>query len=97
MSVAKHTPGPWSVFDRRTALEILAGETTIADVRQNGQGDANAQLIAAAPQMLLALKVAEPWLGKLIADGGHMKAAAPNHAVRSLEMVAAAIAQATEG
>jgi hypothetical protein len=97
MSVAKHTPGPWSVFDRRTTSEIRAGETIIADVRQNGQGNANAQLIAAAPQMLLALKVAEPLLGKLIADGGHTKAAAPNHAVRSLEMVAAAIAQATEG
>jgi hypothetical protein len=97
MSVAKHTPGPWSVFDRRTTSEIRAGETTIADVRQNGQGNANAQLIAAAPQMLLALKVAEPWLGKLIADGGHLEAAMPNHAVRALEMVVAAIAQATEG
>lgn len=65
--------------------------------RAEVEGQANARLIAAAPDMLTALKRAAPWLGKLIADGGHMHSVAPNDAIGTLERVEAAIAKATGG
>jgi hypothetical protein len=35
-------------------------------------------------ELLFALKRCVPWLGKMIADGGHLQAVAPNDAVLSL-------------
>ena len=69
---------------------------------------ANAALIAAAPEtaaeldrlravnveLLAALKRNVQWVGKLIADGGHINAAAPNAAVYALAQGEAAIARA---
>lgn len=43
---------------------------------------------------LAALMRVVPWLGKMIADGGHMTSVAPNDAIRSLQMAEAAIAKA---
>ena len=45
-------------------------------------------------RMLAALKRAAPWLGRLIADGGHLNSVMPGDAVRTLEMVESAIAEA---
>lgn len=67
MSAAKHTPGPWSVNDRRDSGVMNNGVYVMADrnfVRVfNEWGDdemqlANARLIAAAPELLEALKAA---------------------------------------
>ena len=67
----KHTQGPWhvgvgngtgSVFSERGRMRLDAGATTlypIADIVQGwdeGEDDANARLIAAAPEMLDALE-----------------------------------------
>lgn len=57
--------------------------------------EANARLIAAAPCMLEALQRVIPWMGRLIADGGHLNCVAPNDAVGALAQAEAAIARAT--
>lgn len=53
MSNSKHTPGPWSRMGR--SIGVGAGEIATAwDF--DGRQIANARLIAAAPEMLAALK-----------------------------------------
>ena len=53
-----HTPGPWKVFDRTLvgtddiAVANVKGSDSISDA----QDEANARLIAAAPELLAALK-----------------------------------------
>ena len=55
----KHTPGPWHVsqlWAGYTGAEIRAGDTKLAILLINGHnaehGEANARLIAAAPDLL---------------------------------------------
>lgn len=59
----QHTPGPWQVEKQRTGMEcpvvMIAGLTaaTVYNVTRNTrENDANARLMAAAPEMLEALK-----------------------------------------
>lgn len=68
-----HTPGPWRVGDTTITEDarpyIFADGCIVAKayrVTVNGElpGEANARLIAAAPDMLLALKVALTWSDK---------------------------------
>lgn len=67
----KHTPGPWKVnnvfLDNAPNRFIVSqgkwGGRNVADCGESGQGDwdineANARLIAAAPELLEALRVA---------------------------------------
>jgi hypothetical protein len=74
---AKHTPGPWIAVpnggDDEDIRALLVGKndqygdfTTIADCRSRWIPDeeANARLIAAAPDMLAALTLVEPILGR---------------------------------
>lgn len=67
MIEAKHTPGPWAVTDCAIGgPSVTAGKSVIADIRtfggvhangeQNTKTLANASLIAAAPDLLDALK-----------------------------------------
>ena len=58
--MSQHTPGPWkaSEFIREAGLEIVAEGQCIARAYPILQRDANAQLIAAAPELLAALKEA---------------------------------------
>ncbi len=68
MSAAKHTPGPWYVSKRNPLRVIESGPRalTLATVGTNGHGvtaegaqaeaEANARLIAAAPELLDALR-----------------------------------------
>lgn len=53
-----HTPGPWkaSEFMEGAGLEIVADGRCIARAYPVLQRDANARLIAAAPELLAALK-----------------------------------------
>jgi len=66
MTATKHTQGPWQVFQKWPGyhgIEIRSGDISIADLRVNGHnavhGEANARLIAAAPEMLEALQAQE--------------------------------------
>lgn len=100
MSAAKHTPGPWLVErDRSISAPTPAGspvvlsEVTVAEVRSGGcasleQADANARLIAAAPDMLEALQAI------MFRIQGDLQ---PDHewAVVERELAIAAIAKAT--
>lgn len=56
----KHTPGPWTVEDDGGGPYIMAGKEDIvsgvAPWKDDDKAHANAQLIAAAPDLLEALK-----------------------------------------
>ena len=56
MSAAKHTPGPWTVESNDTRY-IVGGGYWIAQMH-GGNSEANARLIAAAPDMAKALRLA---------------------------------------
>lgn len=77
MSEAKHTPGPWHVngdcwvgFDRNNAEAGGYQFCAVAHVMERiGSLDANASLIAAAPELLQACKGAIPVLECAIEAG----------------------------
>ena len=59
--MTEHTPGPWAIRDapdeiRNAAVEYWidgdVGGVPIADIKTNGATQANARLIAAAPELL---------------------------------------------
>jgi hypothetical protein len=60
MSAPKHTPGPWVVSRTHAGYRIQepALSRIIADIRwkSSGMDEANARLIAAAPEMAEALR-----------------------------------------
>jgi len=80
MSKVAHTPGPWTVTDNNWEVSSVYGpdDCLIAEVQihpsvtEENQHElepvkeANARLIAAAPELLSALKMAQVWLD---ADG----------------------------
>lgn len=59
MSAMKHTPGPWRVESGPYYRAIRVDGEVIADMRQIGRSfnESNAQLIAAAPELLEALEL----------------------------------------
>ena len=67
MSEIKHTPGPWAetyLPQHRMRIFAAGGQTTICDVAlwtaDYDEQQANARLIAAAPDLLEALKALLP-------------------------------------
>lgn len=68
---AKHTPGPWFV-DRLSEHGYLlvkpVGGQVVAQIDPVEEEEANARLIAAAPDLLDALKAAECTLANIQAD-----------------------------
>jgi hypothetical protein len=78
--MSEHTPGPWILSDEtehdRLRSKLIYGrpEGMLAIVRVEHQGgyygDANARLIAAAPDMLAALKVAREGLSAALVRTG---------------------------
>ncbi len=86
------TPGPWIVTaggvlrHAATKTEIAVFDTT------RGPWLENANICAAAPDLLFAALVAESWLQSAIDDGAHS-----DRARADLEKVRAAIAQARGG
>lgn len=94
--MSKHTPGPWvarQAIMRGMVAEISAqlGEArwTVAHVDSIDGGDkdaANAHLIAAAPELLAALRMARTW----VAGFDH-----EDRARADLSVIDAAIAKAT--
>lgn len=113
--MSKHTPGPWLhdydgdhrtryvyVFDRTPAVEIARVDLAYSGSGILGEGKANFRLIAAAPDLLEALREAECALS-LMHSYGHCSAdsytgvrdVAQVRAGNALETVSAAIAKAT--
>jgi hypothetical protein len=80
----KHTPGPWQyAFEGGTAAFIMEGDgTTVAKISTTENSTAhrnlpaNARLIAAAPDLLEALKFAQSIIGHPDDAGSQMIAAA---------------------
>ena len=93
MTDSKHTPGPWAVVDDYgMAFEIESRTSGVARVSTaDVRAEANARLIAAAPDMLAALLETQ----SLIAawrDGGDVDAALEELKYRAIDT---AIAKAT--
>lgn len=94
------TAASCTIYTARNNTEALAVLTTFVDGNLDAghfPSDAEIELakrLCAFPAMLKALRKAAPWLGKLIADGGHLNSVAPNDAIGTLQRVEAAIAQA---
>lgn len=92
MSKPSFTPGPWSVSE--CASQIVAGNRMIAGVtgaskqpikRENHLiAEANARLIAAAPEMLRALKITRDYL-----DSPPLRAIGTEEAARLLDDIIA--------
>jgi hypothetical protein len=73
MKNTKHTPGPWTAdkYDSEE-LFIWAKDATICEINDPNSGqerEANAQLIAAAPDLAEAAKDAVDWMAEM--GGGH--------------------------
>ena len=79
----KHTPGPWTKVDHNWSqtsivtrnrticrLDITDEATEETEQALAGEAEANANLIAAAPQMLEALEELEPFLQWLVIEQG---------------------------
>lgn len=111
MSNPKFTPGPWIIRKERNTYEeglseevwsIYAkqedGLTFVADCGGTKYAGTHetARLISKAPEMFEALKQAERWLGKMIADCAHKSAVSPEHCERVLEGVSKLIKEIEE-
>ena len=91
----KHTPGPWNCMRASAAgRNIICSDTRPVDIcvlsnrdKTQTEIDANARLIAAAPDLLAACQRALDWLASY--PGGN--------ADRAWEQVRDAIVKATEG
>ena len=108
MSGTKHTPGPWYVDPDNptmildaplaTAKEIVAqcgvsAKLGIARHISIASSQANARLIATAPELLEALKEARRWMSGIPAENG----ATCETKAQMSDMVDAAIAKAEGG
>lgn len=88
-----HTQGPWSYIGNGDVVakseKYCGGEKDIASVflTVNDEDEANARLIAAAPELLEALKVLADYVDECTGD----------NECRPLENARAAIAKATGG
>lgn len=102
--MSKHTPGPWAALITKPkkrkqpspgTVLVAAGGSLAIDCTSSGdtfeEGEANARLIAAAPEMLEALKMAA-WL---IHDEIGLSGARMDHEdTKTLDAIRSAIAKA---
>lgn len=87
MSNTKHTPGEWRV-EKQNYHHVTNGLVTIADVSpHNKEGEVNAKLIAAAPELLEALRQLSSQISKMDYD---------EYAIPALGLAYDAIKKATE-
>lgn len=110
---AKHTPGPWTVgqemnSERPGSVPVVAlvrdsleGKMHVAFVNgKAGEQEANARLIAAAPDLLAALKAAQGFIDAVILWGQKQPRSVTEGMPGPYEVettVAATIARATGG
>lgn len=52
---SKHTPGSWTLWGRADPSQVIASESGFVAQTVGGNDEANARLIAAAPELLQAL------------------------------------------
>ena len=89
-----HTPGPWDFWSGYNAVDKMEAEITADDgdiviARYNhliGEGEANAQLIAAAPDLLEALELVNDCLVKCL-TGGEVSAKLAGKAIQQAALV----------
>ena len=97
IAIAKHAPGPWRYDDSMSSrFSINAGPYIVADVVRS-QGDesiANARLIAAAPDLLIACQAAGRFLDGLFFLGGKT---GEDEAQQLVEQLRLAVQRAMEG
>jgi len=66
---AKHSPGPWTMFSNSIGVGVSTPRSDVArcdgydDMRHRDEVEANARLIAAAPDLLVACNEAFDFLG----------------------------------
>jgi hypothetical protein len=72
--MSEHTPGPWHVKDFDGDQIMVRGERSMPAVCTGPDRWANARLIAAAPELLeaakLALDIAEEWISSELSGTG---------------------------
>jgi hypothetical protein len=70
MSATKYTPGPWSFEDESPHINKVRsqGDIIAQVIGDSPEADANARLIAAAPDMLEALEAVYRWQIEAIGD-----------------------------
>lgn len=106
MTTTSHTPGPWYVHEHFTGIvEIRDAKENgnIADMRRNGRNMnmANANLLAAAPELLEALAMATSVFGEFvehflrIMPDDNKTAIYEGQVVEAIERARAVIARAT--
>ena len=92
MNMTAHTPGPWRAEPRDSGgLSIMAKSDVVAQTNRYGPTlpcvEANARLIAAAPDLLAALKECEAYFRPMAEDGQYL-------AQQRIDRIRAAIAKA---
>ncbi len=97
-----HTPGPLGIQPMPgQSYRILGGprNSRLADVYATAahNGEANARLFAAAPDLYEAAQVAESYFAGAVERAVSSGCDAPAHLVEPLRQLRAAIAKATEG
>jgi hypothetical protein len=88
-TVVSHTPGPWTVNERGH----VSGKRAVAELYydpRNPELEANARLIAAAPELLEELRNLEWWLTEYVLPA----AGNPEAVRRNLRAIRAAITKA---
>lgn len=73
MSEYKHTPGPWKAEKSNNCIAIVSGDYGYGVAKTYGTGKEdtlNARLIAAAPELLEALKLCIPELKEWMRNHG---------------------------
>ena len=107
---AKHTPGPWRIdgqFDAEVSVEIFSGEILVCEIGPfledwHETEIANTRLMAAAPDLLDALRVAESFVAdeleirknSFLPDATEAEDGYIGSAQRALGLIVAAIAKA---
>ena len=90
MKESKHTQGPWEAYDGGGTWQVcqpIEGTMRICTVTNSENDAANAQIIAAAPELLEACKMALPRLS--VMEAGDAKL--------TVKIIKAAIAKAEGG
>ena len=98
-----HTPGPWKAVGKVyvagptgasiARMIVMAGSSVQKDCFNEETAQANARLIASAPELLTALKRTLPWLSKAYAEGINEQCAMPRDLPYCIEQVRQAINQ----
>lgn len=94
--MSKHTPGPWSLWGKANPSQVISYEHGFIAQTVGGNDEANARLIAAAPELLIELRQAVIQMemaAECIQEGRYDEALL--HASSLMRSKRAAIAKAT--